>query len=456
MNVAVIGAGLAGLAAACDVAGAGGRVIVLERRPWAGGKTYSFAERETGEAVDNGQHIAMRCTTEYVDFLRQIGTDHLVRWQDRLRVPVFDADGRRSDLAASGLPAPLHLAPSFVRYAHLRLPDKLRIARAIIAMRRMRDVERARCDAISFAAWLRSHGQSAAAIRDFWDLIVVPALNCRSEDASAAQAIFVFREGFLKSAEAAAVGVPAVGLSALHVEPAVRYLEERGGDLRTGAAVEEIEIEGGRVRAVRLASGERVEADACVCALPPKQALDVLPPEIRDEAPFRDLASMRMSPIVNVHLWFDGPIAEFEFAAFVGSDVQWVFRPRARDEASVNEHVVVSLSAAAKYIEMTKAELVGLLLPQLQRALPGVRGRTLLRSAAIKEPEATFVPSPGLRRPGVRTPITNLVLAGAHIDTGWPATMESAVRSGRMAARAVMGMQANVEEQQASRDAVAV
>ena len=456
MNVAVIGAGLAGLAAACDVAGAGGRITLLERRPWAGGKTYSFVERETGESVDNGQHIAMRCTTEYIDFLRQIGTADLVRWQKRLHVPVFDAAGRRSDLSASGLPAPLHLAPSFARYRHLRLADKLRIARAIVAMRRLSDDERSRLGGVSFGVWLRSHGQSATAIRDFWDLILVPALNCRCDDASAAQAMFIFREGFLKSAASAAVGVPSVGLSALHVDPAVRYVEDRGGEMRTGATVEAIEIDGDRVASVRLATGERIEADAYICALPPKQTLDVLPVAMRDEAPFDDLTAMRMSPIVNVHLWFDAPIGDFEFAAFVGSDIQWVFRPNATVAGGAPEHAVISLSAADKYVQMTKPALVEMLLPQLRRALPMAGGRELLRSAVIKEPDATFVPSPGLRRPPVTTPIANLVLAGAHIDSGWPATMESAVRSGRMAARAALATRTHAGEQKTSRDAVAV
>lgn len=440
MKAVVLGAGLAGLAAACDVAGAGGRAIVLERRPWAGGKAYSFAERETGAAVDNGQHIAMRCTTAYRDFLQQIGTAGLMRWQERLRVPVFDADGRRSDLAAAPLPAGLHLGPSFVRYAHLDWLDKLRVARAIVAMRRMDERARLATDAISFGDWLRAHGQSASAIAGFWDLIVVPALNCRCDDASAAQALFVFREGFLKSSESAAIGVPIAGLSALHADPAVRYIEERGGDVHTGTTAEAIEIEGGWVSGVRLASGERVTGDAYICALPPQQALAVLPSEVRDATPFAHLAAMRTSPIVNVHLWFDGAIADVAFAAFTGCDLQWCFRPDA-DAATRDEHVVISLSAAERYAAMTKAELVALLIPQIERALPASRGRTLLRSAVIKELGATFVPAPGLRRPGTRTPVGNLVLAGAHVDTGWPATMESAVRSGRLAAAAALAMQ---------------
>jgi squalene-associated FAD-dependent desaturase len=428
MRVCVIGAGLAGLAAACELADAGVQVTLLERRPCAGGKTYSFTDRETGERIDNGQHILMRCTTAHAAFLRKLGTAHLVRWQKRLRVPVLDAEGRRSDLAAAALPAPLHLGPSFARYAHLRAADKLRVARAIAAMR-----TDAGSNGESFGHWLRRHGQSAGAVDGFWELIVVPALNCHCDDVSAAQALFVFREGFLKSAESAAIGVPSVGLSELQVEPAVRYVEARGGELRTSAAVRELSVRSGLVAEAVLEAGQRAEADAWICALPPRHAAEVLPEEWRRATPFGDLASMRTSPIVNLHLWFDGPIIDGGFVAFTGCDLQWLFQPRADDG-----HVVLSLSAADRYMPLDKGELVELLLPQLRRALPGAGSRRLLRATAIKEPDATFVPSPGLRRPGPGTPIENLLLAGAYTDTGWPATMESAVRSGQAAARALV------------------
>jgi len=438
MKVGIIGAGLAGLTAACELADAGVAVTLFERRPWAGGKTYSFTDRETGGQVDNGQHILMRCTTAHIAFLQKLGTAHLVRWQRRLRVPVFDARGRRSDLWAAPLPAPLHLAPSFCRYAHLDAADKLRAGRGIAAMRRD-----ASTDTASFGDWLRAHGQSQPAIDGFWDLIVVPALNCRSDDASASQALFVFREGFLKSAEAAAIGVPAVGLSELHVIPAIRYIESRGGRVRTGAAVETLVVDDGRAVAALLAGGERVEMDAWVCALPPHQLRDVLPAALRDDAPFGRLGDVRTSPIVNLHLWFDGPIADVGFAAFTGSDLQWLFQPQdaAPGGQGGETHAVLSLSAADRYMPLDKGELVRLLLPQLQRALPAAARRTLLRAAAVKEPDATFVPAPGLRRPGPLTPFANLFLAGAYTDTGWPATMESAVRSGRAAAMALASRQ---------------
>lgn len=440
MRVGVIGAGLAGLAAACELADAGFAVTLLERRPWAGGKTYSFTDRESGEQIDNGQHILMRCTTAHVAFLDRLGTAHLVRWQRRLRVPVFDARGRRSDLAAAPLPPPLHLAPSFATYAHLRAVDKLRVARAVIAMR----LEHAAADGMSFGDWLRARGQTPGAISGFWDLIVVPALNARSDDVSAAQALFVFREGFLKSAQSAAIGVPAVGLSELHVEPAVRYVEARAGGLRAGAGVEALVVEDGRAVAALLSSGERFEADAWVCALPPRQLHDVLPPSLRAETPFRDLPSFRASPIENLHLWFDGPVAHVPFAAFTGGDLQWLFQPETSHGTAAG-HVVLSLSAAAHYMDLDKGELVDLLLPQLRRALPRAASRRLLRAVLMKEPDATFVPAPGLRRPGPLTPVRNLVLAGAYTDTGWPATMESAVRSGMAAAAALASRQAELE-----------
>ncbi|HEX5478651.1 MAG TPA: hydroxysqualene dehydroxylase HpnE [Dehalococcoidia bacterium] len=434
--MAIVGAGLAGLAAGCELADRGHDVLLLDRRPWAGGKTYSFAERATGEQVDNGQHIAMRCTTEYVRFLERIGTAHLLRWQPRMSVRVYDANGRASTLRADPLPAGLHMVPSFATYAHLRPTDKLRIARGILAIRTASAPDPA-LESQTFGAWLRAHGQTDATIRDFWDLVVVPALNCRCDDASAAQALFVFREGFLKSPTSAAVGVPVAGLTQLHVDPALAYIRARGGDVRTGASVTRIVLEDGAACAVELADGKRISYDAVIAAVPPAALLSMLPATIADQSPFADLAAFRTSPIVNVHLWFDRPVADFDFAAFTGCDLQWVFnRTRISGETAREEHVVISLSAAERYMPLGRQQLQDLLLPQLRRALPAAAAANVVRCAVIKEPDATFVPAPALRRPGARTPIANLFLAGAYTGTGWPATMESAVRSGLAAARA--------------------
>ena len=444
MRVGIIGGGLAGLVAGCELAERGHAVSVLERRPWAGGATYSYLDEETGSWVDNGQHVFMRCTTAYQAFLERLGTLHLTRRQRHLRVPVFDAAGRRSDLTAMNLPFGLHLAPGFLRYRHLSWRQKLQVVRVLLAVRRLSPDTMRRLGEITFTAWLEEHDQTAETIRDFWDFLVIPTLNCRSHQASASQALFVLEEGFLKNPTSAAIGLPGVGLSELHVEPAVRYIEDRGGKLSPRAAVERIEIDDGGVVGLRLRNGERRTFDAYICALPPWRLLPLLPESARQRA-LGALAQFEPAPILNLHLWFDRPVASFAFAAFLHSEIQWVFNESSlgkgrngagpKDQAG-EQHLVLSISAPGELFALDKEALRARLLPQLRAALPAARAAELVRYLAVKEPEATFVPAPGLTRPGPRTPFANLFLAGAYTDTGWPATMESAVRSGLAAAAA--------------------
>ena len=439
MRVGIIGAGLAGLAAGVELADRGHQVEVLERRPWAGGATYSFRDEQTGDEIDNGQHVFMQCTTAYAAFLERLGTLGLTRRQQRLSVPVFDEAGQRSDLRAANLPFGLHLAPSLLRYRHLGWRQKAQIVRAFLAIRRLRREERERLEGLTFAQWLRERGQTNDTVRDFWDFLVIPTLNCRADQASASQALFVIEEGFQRSPVAAALGVAAVGLSELHVDPAVRAIEERGGTVSTRTPIERIEVAAGRAEALVLRDGERREFDACVSALAPWRLLPLLPDDVRGEGALGALARFEPAPILNVHLWFDRPVAGFDFAAFVRSEVQWVFnRSRAggEDEAQ-RQHLVISISAPGELFALGNEALRERLLPQLRAALPAARGAELLHWRVVKEPEATFVPSAGLERPGPRTPLANLFLAGAYTDTGWPATMESAVRSGLAAAAAL-------------------
>ena len=440
MKVGIIGAGLAGLAAGLELADLGHEVEVLERRPRAGGATYSFRDDKTGGEVDNGQHLFMACTTAYQAFLERLGTLHLTYRQERLHVPVFDRDGRRSDLWSSNLPFGLHLAPALLRYRHLTWRQKVQIGRAFLALRFLQVHKRGRLEDITFEEWLRERGQSPDTIREFWDFLVIPTLNCRADQASASQAIFVLEEGFQKNPRAAALAVPAVGLSTLHVEPAIRAIEERGGTVSLRTAIVGIEVEDGRVAGLTPRGGERRTFDAYVGAIAPWRLLAILPEEVQGEEPFADLARFRPAPIFNLHLWFDRPVADFPFAAFIGSEVQWAFNRShvGGEDESGAQHLVLSVSAPpGEIFPLPREELCARLLPQLRRALPAAREARLVHYRVMKEPEATFVPAPGLSRPGPRTPIPNLFLAGSYTDTGWPATMESAVRSGLAAAAAV-------------------
>ena len=438
MRVGIIGAGLAGLAAGLELADRGHEVELLERRPWAGGATYSFRDEETGDAVDNGQHLFMACTTAYRAFLERLGTLDLTWRQERLHVPVFDREGRRSDLWAANLPLGLHLAPALLRYRHLGWRQKAQVARAFLALQFLPVHERGRLERITFGEWLRERKQSPDTIREFWDFLVIPTLNCRADQASASQAIFVLEEGFQKDPGAAALAVPAAGLSALHVEPAIRAIEARGGAVSPRAGVERIKVEDGRFAALALRDGERRTYDACVSALAPWRLLPLLPERLRGEAPFAALAAFEPAPILNLHLWFDRPVADFHVAAFIRSEAQWVFN-RSRlggEDESGGQRLVLSISAPGDLFALSQEQVCERVLPQLREALPAAREARLVRSRVTKEPEATFLPSPNLARPGPRTPIPNLFLAGAYTNTGWPATMESAVRSGLAAARA--------------------
>lgn len=439
LRVAIVGAGLAGLSAGCELADRGHEVTLFEKRPWAGGKTYSFVDRQTGQAVDNGQHVFMACTTAYTDFLRRLGTLRLTHRQRRLHVPVFDGRGRRSDLSASALPRPLHLAASFARYRHIGLSQKVRVARAMVAAQRMSEAGRRQQHAISFARWLVSQGQSQALIERFWDFLVLPTLNCRSAEASAADALFVLREGFLKSRSSAAIGISRVGLSELHVAPAIRYLEQRGASVRVGTPVAGFDVSGQRVKAMCLDDGSRLAFDAYVLATPYPTAVTLLPEAVAVDERFRGLAELRTAPIVNLHFWFDRDVADFEFAAFLDSELQWVFN-RGRLDAQAapgHQHLVVSVSGAQRFMSRTKRELRDTFLGELRRRLPAAREANLVHFVAVKEPDATFVPAPGIQRPPVETPLRDFFLAGAYTDTGWPATMESAVRSGKRAAESI-------------------
>ncbi|HEX5368082.1 MAG TPA: hydroxysqualene dehydroxylase HpnE [Dehalococcoidia bacterium] len=443
MRVAVLGAGLAGLVCACELADRGHEVSLFEKKPWAGGKATSFADPQTGEEIDNGQHVFMGCTTAYQAFLDRLGTSHLTRLQPGMTVTVVDASGRPSRLSAARLPAPLHLLPSLLKYRHLPWQEKLSIMRAVAALYRTNS-RQASLGSISFGEWLRAgQKQSERSVREFWDLIVVPTLNATCEEASAAEAMFVFQEAFLASREACAIGVPLAPLAKLHVEPALRYIEARGGGtVHLRSAIEELRIEGDRVEALAGADGIEMRFDAVVSALPPAALQTILPADWRSEEPFVFLGDFVDSPIVNVHLWFDRAVTHLDFAAVVGCDLQWFFNlSRLRDEPGPGCHLALSFSAERSLVELSKHEVLGRILPPLEAVLPRIREATLLRSQVIKEKDATFVPRPGQRRLPNTTPLRNLFLAGVHTATGWPATMESAVRSGLAAAQCLAGYQ---------------
>ena len=416
-RVAVVGAGLAGLAAGLDLAEAGCEVSLFERSRLLGGKATSFTV--DGVEVDNGQHVFLGCCTAFQDFVRRLGMTHHLYLQDRFEALVLKAGAPVSRLRAARLPAPWHLVAAFSRYPHLDWPGRLQVARALLqAGRRRLDGS-----GISFADWLDSQGQSERTRQAFWEPFLVPALNAELERVSAEAATFVLKTAFMSDSAAARFGFATVPLS--------RFAEaaaQRVAAVHRRAVVAGLIRHDGAFKAIRLESGDELDFDAVVLAIPPRQLARLLG---EDRLGLDDLDAFETEPIIDVHLWYEGEPAPFGFAALLGSPVQWVFQ-------KAPGYLCCSLSAAHELVRRPEAELVELCARELEQALPALRRDRVRRGAATRDAEATFIPRPGLKRPGARTLDPAVAIAGAWTDTGWPATMESAVLSGHAAATAVL------------------
>ena len=433
-HVLVVGGGLAGMTAALACADGGARVTLLEARKWLGGATASFTR--DGLTLDTGQHVFLRCCTAYRDFLRRVGSQGKTGMQPHLDIPVIAPGRRRSALRRSGLPAPLHLGGALLSYSFLSPGERLHAARTALSVRRL-DPRDPAVDARSFGEWLRARGESPRAIRNLWDLFGLPTLNVNADAASLALAAKVFRTGLLKTAGAADIGMPLVPLAEVHGTPGLAALEAAGATVRLGAKGRAILASADGVLGAATDDGT-IEADAVVLAVPNERAPALLPVgAVDDPAAFTRLGS---SPIVNLHVVYDRPVTRMRFAAAVDSPVQWVFDRTAAAGVARGQYLAVSLSGADEYADQPVEELRATFLPALE-ALFETAGRARVeRFLVTREHQATFRQAPGTLplRPGPGTNVPRLYLAGAWTDTGWPATMEGAVRSGLTAARSAL------------------
>jgi squalene-associated FAD-dependent desaturase len=431
-HVVVVGGGLAGLAAAAELAGRGHRITLLEARARLGGATFSF-DRD-GLSVDNGQHVLLRCYTEYRALLDRFGVGDQIDLQDRFRVPVLRPGGHAAVLSRNNLPAPLHLGASLAGYRLLSPVDRGLVLLAA-GMLRTLDPADPRLDERSFGDWLRAHGQSPTAIAALWDLITVAALNTDADDASLALCAMVFRTALLERADAADIGVPRLPLGELHGAAAARYLDRHGATVALRTPVRRISRFDGGFRIDT--DSDTLTADAVVVATTPEAAADVLPADTLAEP--EHLRQLGARPIVNVHAVYDRRVTGTPFVAIVGSPVQWVFDRTEIAGLDHGQYLAVSLSAAAEWIDAPVGALRETFLPELARLFPRARPEHNTKFFVTRERRATFHQAPGSARlrPPARTRLPGCVLAGAWTRTGWPDTMEGAVRSGNEAARVI-------------------
>ncbi len=436
-RVAVIGGGLAGITAALRCADAGVEVTLLEARPRLGGLTYSFP-RGTLQ-VDNGQHVFLRCCTSYRALLDRLGVAGQVVLQPRLDIPVLSPGQRPARLYRTSLPAPFHLGAALSRYSVLSPTDRLRAVRAALALRGVDPADPA-TDRQSFGAWLSEHGQNAPTTAALWELIAVATLNARADDASLALAAMVLQQGLLTDRGAGDLGWSRVPLQQLHGDAAQSCLRRAGADVRTGVKVTGVRRDG-TAWIVNVSGDTAVVADQVVLAVPPSPAHALAPPG-SIVAPDGWAQGLGSSPIVNVHVIFDRQVLAEPFVAGLHTPVQWVFdrTDPAGLTGSGAQYLAISLSAAHNTIDMTAEQVRRRILPALRALLPAAGRAQLLDSFVTKARHATFNPAPGTAalRPAARTRLPDLVLAGAWTATGWPATMESAVRSGDAAAETLL------------------
>ncbi len=482
-SVVIAGGGLAGLAAACALADCGFRVTLFERRPYLGGRASSYEHPGTGEVVDNCQHVLFRVCTNLVEFYQRIGVDDKIRWFDDMTF--IEPGGRTSVMHASPLPAPLHTAPSFLRFPFLSARDKLVISRAIAALTLTAQPDTGR----SFMDWCHRHHQTENAVERFWKPILVSALSEDLDLISISAAAQVVRES-MKSPAARHMGVPSIPLTDLYNQ-AGDYIRARGGEIRFRNSLEAVSPEPTRVK-VRVAGREEM-FDYLVLALP-FNALNSVLPETPESAPLREqLTHFESSPITGIHLWFDRQISDLDHAVLLDRTIQWMFhksrllatRARAgssisigsgegegpsitigkgvKDGASImigkrptsvvaptapqdwalapdgGSYVELVVSSSKSLIDKSRAEIVDLALQEVREFFPAARAANLMKSTVIKEVHAIYSPRPGIDayRPQQATAWPRVFLAGDWTATGWPATMEGAVRSGYLAAEAL-------------------
>ncbi|NUL03494.1 FAD-dependent oxidoreductase [Streptomyces lunaelactis] len=437
-NAVVVGGGLAGVTAALQLADAGIRVTLVEGRPRLGGLAFSF--RRGDLTVDNGQHVYLRCCTAYRWFLERVEGAHLAPLQDRLDVPVLDVararGARLGRLRRTALPVPLHLAGSLATYPHLSLAERAGVGRAALALGRLDPADPA-LDGIDFATWLRRHGQSQRTIEALWDLVGVATLNATAPNASMGLAAMVFKTGLLSEPGAADIGWAHVPLGELHDTLARKALDSAGVRTELSTRVREISrAEHGRWRVE--VDGEQLDADTVVLAVPQRETHALLPDGALED-PDR-LLDIGTAPILNIHVLYDRKVLRRPFFAALGTPVQWVFDRTDASGLKDGQYLALSQSAAQDEIDAPVAELRERYLPELERLLPAARGARVRDFFVTRERTATFAPAPGVGRlrPGARTRAPGLYLSGAWTATGWPATMESAVRSGFSAAGAAL------------------
>jgi squalene-associated FAD-dependent desaturase len=436
-RVVIVGGGLAGLAAAEALSARGLSVTLLESRPRLGGRASSFEDKTTGTRIDNCQHVSLGCCTNFRDFCERTGLADSFRVEKELTF--IGCDGRANRFAASRLPAPLHLLAAFGRLSYLDRRDRKALAAGLRALAK---ADTASLDGEPFDAWLARHGQTENAVNRFWHVVLISALSETLDRISTAHARKVFVDAFLANSDGWTVQIPTRPLDELYGSRLTGHLSGQGAAVRTGAGIKRLIGENGRITAAELRSGEVIEGDEFVLAVPHHLVRSLLPESLAGRAALDDLDRLETAPISSVHLWFDRPITNLPHAVLVDRLSQWMFNRTAiqGDGGDGRHYYQVVISASREVDRAPSADTIAAVREEFEELWPETRAAELVHARLVTEHRAVFSVTPGSDRlrPPQQSPIGNLQLAGDWTQTGWPATMEGAVRSGYLAAENVL------------------
>jgi len=443
-NTIVIGGGLAGIAAAVKLAQAGVRVTLVETRKRLGGRATSFVDPATGQVLDNCQHVLLRCCTNLIDLYKRLGVADKITWHKTLYF--MDAKGTMDMLEPDDLPAPLHLTGAFLKFKQLSWLEKFAISKAMASLMRLGAQGRKAWHNRSFADWLRHHNQPPGAVRKYWENIAVSALNEHIDRMAADYAIQVFQEGFCASEDASAMGLPNVPLVQLY-DAAQKVIEDAGGKVVLGGGAEALNYDGKRITSLQLSGARWLEADHFISAVPFDRLAKLCDPRtVAADKRLQGLNHIRVSPIIGIHVWFKDEVMDLPHLVLTESPLHWIFN-KGIDARQGGQHLHGVISAAHDLIDAPAAEIEALVIREIQKAIPKAQPSGVRYAKAIKEKRATFAITPGIDalRPTATGDIENLILAGDWCQSGWPATMEGATRSGYIAAGCLLNEKTNPE-----------
>ncbi|MBI3259860.1 MAG: FAD-dependent oxidoreductase [Ignavibacteriae bacterium] len=434
----IIGAGTAGIAAAVELSKAGKRVLILESKNYTGGRARSFEDTVTGEIIDNGQHVLMGCYSSLLSIFKELATDNLLIRQNTLTVNFIDSDGKKDILKTSTLPGKAGVILGILNLKQISLKSKFCALELALRIQ----IGNVKTENLTTQDFLKKYRQSKEIIERFWEPIILATLNSSSNQASASLFVEVLKRAFFAGKDASQILIPSVGLSELFT-PFPEWILRHGGKIHLGTSVEALEIRNGQIAGVLSSKGEKFEAKTIISALPPKQLLRILPKELQSHPKFTPLHVYQFSPIVSIYLWFDLAWCDIDFAAMLGTTIQWIFNRRKiapSSNTSVEKfpgHISLTVSAGNILVDTHPEEVVKLCLEELKRAFPKASDAKLISWKVIKEKSATFLATPAMEllRLQAQTFIPNLFLAGDWTSTSLPATLEGAAQSGIVAAR---------------------